>query len=109
MTLQVAYPSNDNLFWLRNATNARAGTVVASGTATLTSILDENGEVIGGVTFPLIMVVDDAALGHWVTQLGEDAELEPDKLYTAIIDIDDGTGTVGHFEAPFLALTRTTS
>jgi len=107
--LQTAYVGNDNLIWLRGATRARAGTVIDSGVATVTTIEDLDGTELTGVSFPLTMILHDAAAGDWVTQLDDAANLVAGTVYVAVIDIDDGTGVVGHFEAKFLASVRTSS
>ena len=107
-SLQQIYPDNDNLIWLRSATRARAGTVISTGTATLTTMTDSAGAVVTGVTFPLTMVVDDPVAGDWVTQLDDAAVLVAGQIYDIVIDIDDGTGTVGRFEPRVLAVTRST-
>ncbi len=94
---QVIYNLNDNLLELIDLKDVVADTFVNTATVTVTLVDADDVEVVGE-TWPLTMTYVIASDGLYRATLVDTLTLVVGGLYTAQIEVDDGSGRQAHWD-----------
>lgn len=103
---EVLYRSNTNTIELIGLQNRATAAYINSATVTVT-IKDQQGNAIGGETWPLTLAYVAASNGNYRGSVSYGLEITPDGAYVAEITADGGTGLRGFWEVPLTAAKRT--
>lgn len=106
--MEIVYVANSNLIELDEVFSKADEQFVDTATVVLTAIKDkETGDVVGGEVFPKAMDLVPGSDRKYRCIVDEDIEIIAGRKYTAVIDLDDGPGRIGHWDLPLIAKTRT--
>lgn len=72
----------------------------------VTSILDANGDVVGGEDYPVAFTYEAGSNGEFYADISSTAEVTAGDFYVVVVDVADGVDRVGHWEIPAKASTR---
>ena len=97
--------SNDNLLTVDGVQDAIDGSFI-SGATVEANLKDENGVLVTGQSFPLLLTFVVGSNGKYIGTLEEALDLSVQTQYTLTIDIDADSGIRANFQIPVKALIR---
>lgn len=105
MTTCIAYVGNTNLVELIGLKDAITGDFILDAAVTVI-VKDAHGDEIDGQTWPTAMAFVEASDGDYRAVIEHDAALVAGEECTAVIEVNDGTERIGHWEFAFTPKVR---
>jgi hypothetical protein len=102
------YIGNDNVLELTGLKGFVADAYINDATVTAT-LYDESGTEVVGQTWPMTLVHASGTDGIYRGTIEYDVAVTTAQVYTAEVDVDAGSGLIGHFESRVMAVTRRTT
>ena len=102
---EVLYFGNDMILEVRGLQNEVTGAYLNSATVTVT-LIDKVGAQVAGASWPMSMAYVAASDGVYRATLPYSLSVTRNARYTAIVDINAGTGQRARFDVPVLCKTR---
>jgi len=107
MSLKL-FIDNDNVLALIGLKNYVTSVYINDATVTAT-LYDAAGVEVTGQTWPVTMAYASGTDGIYRATLEYDLTVTTEQVYVAHVEVDGGSGLIGHFEARVMAMTRRTS
>lgn len=104
--MNTVYISNDNVVVLDKAFDVITQQYLNAATVEVT-LLDGQGEEVEGQVWPQAMGYVTSSEGRYRAVLDDALELKNGGKYTAVIDLDAGSGRKANWRAPVFAAFRT--
>lgn len=105
----VAFVLNTNILELQGLKDALSDSYINNATVSITTIEDEDGVAVLPLSgSPITMSYVAGTNGNYRGVLDATLPFAAGVCYTAHIDADAGVDRIGHWEFPFVPLTRTT-
>ena len=107
MSLKL-FIDNDNLLALTGLKNYVTSAYINDATVTAT-LYDASGVEVAGQTWPVSMAYASGTDGIYRATLEYDLTVTTDQVYVAHVEVDAGSGLIGHFESRVMAMIRRTT